>query len=99
MVLRAVEALTNRRVEKFPTHDFLTFALSQHAKMDPGCLKINVLGPRSLLVSPRDGALSYRIRAWCAEELSRMPETAVADEGIRFDFATNRDTSLFRKRW
>lgn len=99
VVVRAVEALTDRRVEKFATHDFLTFALSRYAKADTESLKIDVLGPRSLLVSPHEDALSSRVRAWCAKELSRMPEMTPANEGIRFDFATKQDTSLFRKRW
>lgn len=99
VTVRAVEALTARSVERFSTHDFLTFAFARYGKKDAGHLTIKVISPRVILASPVDNAVSHEVLTWCDENLTCRPEIELAEEWVKLKFATDNDAFFFRMRW
>lgn len=99
LVVRAVETISGRRVENFDTHDFLSFALARHGGVGGENVKVKVIGPKTLLVSPRRDALSSEIREWCADHHLKLPAMKAVAGGIEMEFASENEATEFRLRW
>lgn len=99
LVVCAIETISGRRVDAFETHNFLSFAVARHGNRTAGTLKIEPLGPKTLLVSPRQDALSSEVMNWCIEHHGRVPEIKNVSGAVEMEFATEDDAFEFRMTW
>jgi DNA-binding MarR family transcriptional regulator len=99
LVARVVEVISGRTVKNFDTHDFLSFALARHGGTSGENVRVKLIGPKTLLVSPRRDALSSEIREWCADHHLKLPTMKAVAGGIEMEFATENEATEFRLRW